>query len=550
MNKAAAYSAILSLLLPGAAASARSADSLAVRTDSVSVQSPTPAEMLAKADSLRRSYDFAGAAEACRQGLAMHPDSLTEQSLDEALMHAQNGQNMLGYCSHPGVVARKRFSKEDFFLYYPLEDRAWHPLPNALDSLASGFPGAMYIPEAASELYFSAVDPDGISNLYRTSWSDSVWTVPALLGEHMTSSDNEILPMLSPDGKSLYFASEGLYGMGGYDLYVSKWNESAKEWDVPVNLGFPYSSPYDDFLLVNTPDGRHTIFASNRECSADSVWVYVLEYDSMPVRKAASDPAEVRRLARLRPDVKLPPAGSKADIPVNQDIRRYMDKMSAVRSLRDSIQAYGTSLDALRAKMAQAPESSRNDIAAAILQREAALPALQDSLSVAVSALQAIEMEFLLSGVVIDPQQVEQEADKVEEAPAPAYRFTRASMGPALRMKVLRPKPVFDYSFMILPEGRFAQDNTLPEGLVYQIQILSSTSKITVRQLKGLSPVFERQAQNQRYTYSVGIFRSYADVLSNLNKVKKAGFRNAFIVAWMDGESVSVSRARELEGRR
>ena len=47
--------------------------------------------------------------------------------------------------------------------------------------------------------------------------------------------------------------------------------------------------------------------------------------------------------------------------------------------------------------------------------------------------------------------------------------------------------------------------------------------------------------------YSAGLFRSYRDVLSNLNTVKKAGFRNAMIVAFLDGKPVSVSKARTLE---
>ena len=62
--------------------------------------------------------------------------------------------------------------------------------------------------------------------------------------------------------------SKGLYGMGGYDLYVSQWNSETGDWDVPVNMGFPYSSPYDDFLFINTEDGKYSIFASNRGCDS------------------------------------------------------------------------------------------------------------------------------------------------------------------------------------------------------------------------------------------------------------------------------------------
>ena len=61
-----------------------------------------------------------------------------------------------------------------------------------------------------------------------------------------------------------------------------------------------------------------------------------------------------------------------------------------------------------------------------------------------------------------------------------------------------------------------------------------------------MSPVFEKQS-GSKYIYSVGVFRSYKDVLSNLNKVKKLGFRTAEITAWNNGQSVSVANARKLE---
>ena len=195
---------------------------------------------------------------------------------------------------------------------------------------ASRFSKALYAPEESWEIFYSAQDADGIRNIYRTEREDTLWTYPALLNENVTSMSNEIYPMLSPDGKSLFFASEGLYGVGGYDLYVSSWDYENKEWSVPVNMGFPYSSPADDLLFVNTIDGEHTIFASNRDCSADSLWVYVLEFDSMPVRHAMEDPAELRELAALNPVEANERMGDTAaintDIPENVDIQRYLTR--------------------------------------------------------------------------------------------------------------------------------------------------------------------------------------------------------------------------------
>jgi hypothetical protein len=80
---------------------------------------------------------------------------------------------------------------------------------------------------------------------------------------------------------------------------VSAWDEEASDWSVPVNLGFPYSSPADDFLYAASEDGRYVLFASDRDCPSDSVWVYVLEEDNMPVRSEMSDPQQLKNLASM-----------------------------------------------------------------------------------------------------------------------------------------------------------------------------------------------------------------------------------------------------------
>lgn len=261
----------------------------------------SPTRLMIKADSCRMAYSFAEAVQYSESAVEAL-DSTASARAEEQLLMARNGLNMMSFCSQPTVVAKQTFPLKDFFLFYPLKDHSWRKTPNQLDSLGGdNLSRAIFIPDGSRDIYYSAKDEEGIRNIYATHLTDSLWSVPTLINEQMTSSSDEIYPMLSPDGQSLYFASKGLYGMGGYDLYVSNWNSETNDWDMPVNMGFPYSSPYDDFLFVNTEDGKYSIFASNRECGRDSVTIYVLEYDSMPVRKAVTDVDELRALASLNP---------------------------------------------------------------------------------------------------------------------------------------------------------------------------------------------------------------------------------------------------------
>ena len=515
--------------------------------------------LICKGDSLRMSYEFERSISTYNEALSSIvdsvltvEDSLTRILIGDRLLLSENGRNMAGFAYTPKVVASHNFSKEDFFLYYPLRDSSWRVVPNQLDTISSPFAKALYAPSDAESIYFSAPDSDGIRNIYITSHKDTVWTIPALLNEALTSASDEIYPMLSADGKYLYFASEGLYGVGGYDLYYSKWDESEKDWSAPVNLGFPYSSPSNDFLLVESEDGNHILFASDRDCSSDSVTVYVLERESVPVRSAINDPSRLRDLSRLLPtkgiDNNHKEKEVKSDIPENVDIRRYMDKMAQVRHVKDSLFNHEQALSQLREKYASSdnPEETQK-LAEQILNAESELPQMQEGLSRLVKELQDIEMNFLFSGVVIDPDQMLLEAEREIVGEDSGYAFSKRSMGKTLDLQIEVPKEVFDYSFKIVDESQILHEEVKNSGIVYQIQIMSADRPANPKALKGLSPVFESVSQTGRYIYRVGLFHEYKDVLPHLNTVKRLGFRSAYIVGMIDGVEKSVGVVRNAE---
>ena len=467
-------------------------------------------ELVAKADSLRKEYRFQEALQLYRSvagsilghqedSTALSPeDSLLLEKIQSRRIMAENGLSMKQYVSEPVVVARHVFSAEDFYLFYPMPDRSWRPVPNPLDSIPGHrFVNATYVPEGSTDIYFSAEDGTGVRNLYHTHLEDSLWTVPVLLDEGLTSSGDEIFPVVSPDGK-------------------------------------------------------YTIFASNRDCPQDSVTIYVLEYDIMPVRRYVEDPEQLGRIASLVPvdDPSRMDTGSAThgSIRENEDMGRYMAKMNEVRSLRDSVAIYTQALEEKRQLLSQSADRQEQErLYSEIISGETRLPVLQDSLAKATGRLQQIEMEFLFNGVVIDPDKVLEQADREVVGAATNYAFSKHSPGDSLVLRIKKPEVRFDYSFMVLPEGPFALDNTIPDGIVYQIQMFLLSKPATVSQLKGLSPVFTEETATGKYIYRVGLFRKYNDVLSNLNTVKKLGFKTAFIVAFKDGKQYPVQKARALE---
>ena len=182
-------------------------------TEDVTAQRIAVDSLVTRGDSLRMAYRFEESLSAYNEALTMLQDttatvedSLFSIEISDKVLLSENGRNMVDYVYTPRVLASHTFSIDDFFLYYPLGDSTWHPVPNQLDSLSGPYSRAVYVPQDAGTIFFSAPDMNGIRNIYSTSLSDTLWSVPSLLNEDMTSVSDEIYPMLSPDGKSLYFA--------------------------------------------------------------------------------------------------------------------------------------------------------------------------------------------------------------------------------------------------------------------------------------------------------------------------------------------------------
>jgi len=81
--------------------------------------------------------------------------------------------------------------------------------------------------------------------LRKLNFGDHLWAVPQNLGSVINTSGNEDFPSFSPDGNTIYFSSDGRKGMGGYDLYSTKWNPENNTFETPVNLGYPLNTPDD-----------------------------------------------------------------------------------------------------------------------------------------------------------------------------------------------------------------------------------------------------------------------------------------------------------------
>lgn len=81
---------------------------------------------------------------------------------------------------------------------------------------------------------------------------------------------------LTPDGKTMYFASEGHNSMGGFDIFKSTFVQG--QWTKPENLGYPINTQYDDFFFASTANGKFAYIASNRKGGQGGFDIYKVTF--------------------------------------------------------------------------------------------------------------------------------------------------------------------------------------------------------------------------------------------------------------------------------
>ncbi|MCC6459237.1 MAG: OmpA family protein [Saprospiraceae bacterium] len=99
------------------------------------------------------------------------------------------------------------------------------------------------------KLFFSSNRPGGFGgmDLYVSYRVGESWSEPVNLGGAVNSKGNEAFPFVHADN-TLYYASDGLEGKGGLDLFYVI--PDGSDWTKPVNMGEPFNSGGDDFGMI------------------------------------------------------------------------------------------------------------------------------------------------------------------------------------------------------------------------------------------------------------------------------------------------------------
>jgi len=87
---------------------------------------------------------------------------------------------------------------------------------------------------------------------------NNTWSSPINLGDSINTPKDEMSPFLHADGNTLFFASNGHPGLGGYDLFISRQDEVGR-WSLAKNIGYPTNSRYNEINIFSSIDGKQKL---------------------------------------------------------------------------------------------------------------------------------------------------------------------------------------------------------------------------------------------------------------------------------------------------
>ena len=126
----------------------------------------------------------------------------------------------------------------------------------------SYYEGSVSVTADGERLFFVSERPEGLGqgDIYMSTRKGDNWSSPKSLGDAINTDFDEKFVFIHPNGKTLYFSSNGHQTMGSYDIFKSEYVNG--EWGVPVNLGYPINTVNEESTFSMTRDNKTLFIAA------------------------------------------------------------------------------------------------------------------------------------------------------------------------------------------------------------------------------------------------------------------------------------------------
>lgn len=194
--------------------------------------------------------------------------------LDEKRDDIDRLERMVGRTEDVQIIDSIVVSKSDFLSAYKLSASAGSLQPvNKFFKNNESAGKSLFMSERKDKVYYSH-DVNGESKLFSMEKLLDDFGNEKPLSDAVNQSGSQAYPFVMNDGVTIYFASTGHESLGGYDLYVTRYNYNTNSYLSPNQLNMPFNSPFNDYMMVIDEEKGVGWFASDRFQEDGFVCIY------------------------------------------------------------------------------------------------------------------------------------------------------------------------------------------------------------------------------------------------------------------------------------
>lgn len=149
-----------------------------------------------------------------------------------------------------------------------------------------------FVTQLKSHLVYARQTKPGHFRLYKCDMIDGKWS-EAMPLEGLPEDENQNYPFMLTDGTTLYYAAQGPKSLGGYDIFMTRYDPDTKKFLAPENIGMPFNSTANDYLYMVDEYHRIGYFVTDRRQSPGYVCIYTfVPGEERVIYNAESTPAD------------------------------------------------------------------------------------------------------------------------------------------------------------------------------------------------------------------------------------------------------------------
>lgn len=213
--------------------------------------------------------------------------------VEREIRMCENGKHLLTNFTDIVVTSKKQISEDRFYDIYSDSKTIGGQIivqseyQSKIDKKKGHIPTVHIAPEAKMIFYSSYGDNEntGLDIYMRRKLPNGKWSEAQLVPGGVNTAEDEEYPFMHASGKFLYFSSKGHNSMGGYDVFMSRYDAENNTFGPAENVDFAISSTDDDLFYVVDENFENAYFASGRSSESGKLHVYKVKVARIPLQE-------------------------------------------------------------------------------------------------------------------------------------------------------------------------------------------------------------------------------------------------------------------------